>query len=119
MLMLTFDSDTATWRSAELTLQLWERAQGVGPLFPVYAPIALTGPILRNGQLERDARQLLVYQARWLRSIFPAASPHLRFAMPSDFGRRTAVLWYCPEYDEHFIGASVQGPYPINPHEVV
>jgi hypothetical protein len=111
-----FDAPTGTWRSQGLSEKLLARARGVGPVFAYYAPVSWS-PLHEDKRTEA-ALQVLVYQARWLRSLRPEVVPELRAGMATDFGRRQCVCWYAPEYED--LIPEVMGlPAAIDPLEVV
>lgn len=92
-----YDSPTATFRSSELSSELRARASRPGPVLPLYGAVRFAG--LHELANNQDVLRVLVYQARYLRSLFPKIEPELRVGLDTDYGRTLFVVWYAPEFE--------------------
>jgi hypothetical protein len=95
----TFDVPSGTFKSPELCVDLTLRANRPGPILPIYAAVRFSSLDSFNDP-SCDARAVLTYQLRFLRSLYPNVRPELRVMMPLDFGRTKTVVWYAPEYEQ-------------------
>lgn len=117
-----FDAPTGVYMSPGLTRYLLDLSQEEGPRVQ-FAPVQL-----EEGQkltefawaepltIEHEA---LIRQARLLRDMFPLLTPHLRAAIPADYGRTKAVCWYDAGFDRQLIGENYRVPGAIKARDVV
>ncbi len=98
-----FDVPSGVFLSADLTEQLEHRARERGPVLDLYGAVVLRTSLERL-TLDDPTLKVLVYQRRWLnQKFFPVIYPHLRAAMPVDFGRSRRIVWYDPAFERALI----------------
>jgi len=105
-----FDLSTGVFMSPNLTKQLTHRAQQPGPVLDIFGAVIFRGQ-LNSLTIDDDALRVLVYQRRWFdKKFFPSIYPHLRTAVPVEFGRQRFITWYHQAFEGTLLAENSRMP---------